>query len=83
MWGTKFIKGGAWNVRRLGGESTFIDPKMCVLAMCESMGWDFAVLSDLKFKTNDAREHQSPKQKWSLIISGKVGVMMNEPMTRA
>ena len=52
-WGRKLIKGGEWNVRKFGGEKGYIDPAMkmdCILAMGESRGWDFIILSDLKFQ---------------------------------
>ena len=35
-------------------------------------------LTDLKYPDNGVREYQTRKQKWVIVIQGKVGIALNE-----
>ena len=77
--------GGTWNVRGLGGPYVRLDPYLkmrCILTLCETRGWSFCTLSDLKFRENGVREYATKKQKWLLIVQGRVGILLNERMSR-
>ena len=74
-------KRGTWNVRRLGAISgpinQFLKTK-CILRMCECRKWSFCILTDLTFEQNSVREFDTEKGKWTMIIQGKVGSVVDE-----
>jgi hypothetical protein len=83
VWGEGHLRGGTWNTRLMGSPNGRLDPflKMeCFLALFESRGWSFALLSDMKFPQNGVRQYETEKQtmSWTLIVQGKVAIMLNQ-----
>ena len=79
------LKGGAWNVRLLGATEGKGDPKLkmeCILAVCSSRKWDFAVFSDVRFSRKGVREYVHEGRTWTLIIRGKVASLLSDHLTR-
>ena len=78
------FRGGTWNTRGLGAAAGSVDPRLkveCILALMSSRRWEYAMLTDLKFSQNGVREYEYKGRKWSLIIRGKVGVMLSSNLT--
>ena len=77
------LRGATWNVRRLGAIYGTIcqNEKMeCILNMCEARRWQFCLLTDLAFKDGGVREYAHKGNKWTLIIRGRVGILLNQQL---
>ena len=84
IWGQKGLKGGTWNTRRLGATGGPIDQQErieCILALVEAYGWAFCCLTDLNYGENGVREFEFEKRRWTLIIRGRVGILLNDALT--
>jgi len=81
----KTMKGGAWNVRRLGALYGTINQYLkmkCILRMCEVRKWNFCMITDLAFGENGVRRYETETREWTMIVQGKVGFLLDEEATR-
>ena len=46
--------------------------------MIEKRGWEVAMLTDLNFGVNGARDYRTVRQTWTVIVQGLVGIALNE-----
>lgn len=91
--GFKELTGGTWNVRRLGAWATAasaqlrkdsMDPVLkvqCILHLMLARRWDFACLTDLQYNDNGVREFLCQEMTFTLVIRGRVGIMMTASLT--
>ena len=85
-WGDKPLRGGAWNLRRLGATKGVIDPAHkieCILQLLTVRRWKFACVSDLSFYRNGVRQYEHNGVTWTLIIRGKVGIFLHPTLAEA
>ena len=70
-----------WNTRGWGAPYTTLDPEVkarCLVQLIEARGVGLAVFTDLKFPEQGLRTYQTQANKFTMLVTGTIGFMMNE-----